>query len=97
LPASMQSVLDLQKAAAGNGGQGPVLLAINDGDSTDVAARSFAQNGLPGILVTDPKRDISAAYGVTLWPTTVFLDAAGLVRGIRYGRMAEQVSEKTGE
>lgn len=97
LPASMQAVHDLQKAAAGNGRHAPVLLAINDGDSADVAARSFAQNGLPGILVTDPKRDISAAYGVTLWPTTVFLDAAGLVRGIRYGRMAEQVAEKTGK
>jgi hypothetical protein len=50
-----------------------------------VARAVAAESGLTAILVTDPKREIGLAYGVTLWPTIVMLDASGMVAGIRYG------------
>ncbi len=52
------------------------------------AGPSGAENGLSAIIVPDPQRGISLAYGVNIWPTIVFLDASGLVRKIRYGRFA---------
>jgi peroxiredoxin len=86
--ASLQAALDLQKTIGKAAGQGPILLAINDGEAPELARRAAQENGLTAALVPDPQRSISLAYGVNIWPTTVFLDASGLVTGIRYGRLA---------
>jgi peroxiredoxin len=83
---SLEVVRDLQKPTGTAGGQGPVVLAINDGDAVELARRVAAENRLSAILVTDPKRTISLAYGVNIWPTIVFIDASGVVTQIRYGR-----------
>jgi len=88
LKLSLQAVRDLQKQTGAAGGQGPVVLAINDGDTAELAKRVAAEHGLSAIVVPDPQREISAAYGVSIWPTIVFIDAFGLVREIRYGRLA---------
>jgi|GEM_PF-1339390 len=90
--ASLETLRDLQKTFARAGSQGPVVLAINDGEALELAKKVAAENGLSAIMVPDPERDISLAYGVSIWPTTVFIDARGLVRDIRYGRFSlEQV------
>jgi hypothetical protein len=84
--ASIDAVRDFQTSAGAAPAQNPVLLAINDGDPASVAHRIAAENKLPGILVVDSNQDISAAYGVKLLPTIVYLDARGLVQEVRYGR-----------
>jgi peroxiredoxin len=70
-----------------------VVLAINDGDALEVANRVADENKFGAILVTDPERSISTAYGITVWPTIVSIDADGVVRGIRQGA-ADDVSEE---
>jgi hypothetical protein len=87
---SIDAVRDQQQASSKAGVHGPIVLAINDGESPEVAKRVAAENGLTATIVTDPQREISSAYGVSLWPTIVFLDASGLVTGIRYGRVPGQ-------
>jgi peroxiredoxin len=82
---SIDAVRHFQNGAARAGSQTPVVLAINDGEAAEVARGVAAESGLSATLVTDPQRRISLGYGVNLWPTVVFLDAAGLVSGIRYG------------
>jgi len=88
LKASLQAVLDLQKTTGKGGGQGPILLAIFVGDVPELAKKVAAENGMTALVVPDPHRNISAAYEVNILPTTVCLDASGLVRSIRYGRFA---------
>jgi hypothetical protein len=66
------------------------VLAINDGEPADLAQRLAAQIGPSAVLVSDPERRISLAYGVNIWPTVVTLDALGVVRELRYGRMGEE-------
>jgi len=85
---SLETVRDLQKPTGKAGGQGPVVLAINDGEAPELAKRVAAENGLSATIVADPQRSIAVAYAVNIWPTIVFLDAFGLVRKIRYGRFA---------
>ncbi|HTJ87105.1 MAG TPA: TlpA disulfide reductase family protein [Terriglobales bacterium] len=63
----------------------PVVLAINDGDSADLARRVAAENGFVDALVMDGKREISSGYGVEIWPTIVSLDASGMITAIAYG------------
>ena len=91
-PPSLEALRDLQKAFASAGRRGPVVLAINDGEASEAAKRVAAENGLSAIVVPDPKQGISSAYGVNIWPTAIFLDDAGLVSNIRYGRFSAELA-----
>jgi peroxiredoxin len=92
------AAVQAQQQARSNGGQDyPVLLAINDGESDDSARRAAAENKLSVTVVTDPTHAISAAYGVSVWPTVVLIDERGLVSGIRYGRISEDNLPKAAE
>ncbi|HEX3353252.1 MAG TPA: redoxin domain-containing protein [Terriglobales bacterium] len=82
---SIAAVLDLQKTAGQSAGKPPMLLAINDGDTSELARAVAAEAGFSATLVTDPDRDISLAYGVNIWPTIIVTDASGMITGIRYG------------
>ena len=88
--ASLEALRDLDETTRQAPPHGPVVLAINDGDAVELAKRIAAENKLSAIVVPDPKRSISLAYGVNIWPTTVFIDAFGLVREIRYGRFGRE-------
>lgn len=90
---SIEAVRDLQERDGKTGAQKTVVLAINDGDSPNVARRVAAESRFSAILVTDATRDISAAYGVNIWPTVVSLDASGLITGIRYGYVRGEHAE----
>ena len=85
---SIETVLDLQNAFAGTSTQGTALLAICDGEPLEVARQAAAQHGITALLVPDPDRDIAQACGITLWPTTIFVDSSGLITNVRYGRFA---------
>lgn len=85
---SYEAIRDLQEALAkaSASGQGPIVLAINDGESVEVAKKAAAAHKLTTTLITDPQRQISSAYGIGMWPTIVSIDASGAVSGIRQGR-----------
>lgn len=85
---SIEAVRDLEHTGAYEGKQRPVILAVNDGESSEDAKRAGAGNKLSATVVPDPDRQIARAYGVDIWPTIVSIDASGLVSGIRYGRPA---------
>jgi peroxiredoxin len=82
---SIEAIRALQQGADKAGVKGSAVLAINDGEAADLAKRVALGNGLSATLVTDPKREISLAYGVSLWPTVVYIDASGSITGISYG------------
>lgn len=85
---SIQAVRQLQ-ANTGKGKVSPFLLAVNDGDDPQVARAVAAESGITATLVTDPNREISSAYGVSLWPTIVRISPSGAVTGIAYGHAAD--------
>jgi len=89
--ASIETLRDLHLAFVNAGSQGPVVLAINDGDSAELAHKAAAENGISALVVADPSRDISLAYGVNVWPTAIFLDDTGLVVDTRYGRFSKEL------
>lgn len=81
---SRDAVRELQ--ARVDGGDGPVVLALNDGDPPEVARRAADESGMTALVVMDPEGEIARAYAVCLWPTVIFVGANGLVRETRYGR-----------
>jgi peroxiredoxin len=91
--ASLETLRDVESAFANAGDQAPVVLAINDGDTNDAAIRIAAESGIAAAMVVpDPAREIALAYGVTVWPTVIFLDSNGLVSAIRHGRFATELA-----
>ena len=94
--ASTDAILDIERAFASAGGEGPVVLAINDGDTPEIATRTAAQKKIKSIVVLDPASEIAHAYGVNVWPTTIFIDSSGLVSAVRYGRFAAELSAPPG-
>jgi peroxiredoxin len=79
---SIDAVQQLQRPVKGR--EQAVVLAINDGEDREVAKRVAAEHRILS-LVTDPKRGISRAYRVSVWPTIVFIDPLGVTREVRYG------------
>lgn len=57
-----------------------IVIAVADGESAISSDLGSA------IGVVDAERQISAAYGVTMWPTTISVDEMGIIRTIAYGR-----------
>ncbi len=89
-PESIEAVRADMRASAG---AEFLVLAINDGDAIDVASRVADENKFGAILVTDPARNISTAYGITVWPTIISVDANGVVSGIRQGASDDDSKE----
>lgn len=92
--ASIQALHDAAAILGRAGSRESVVLGINDSEEPGVARRTAAEVGFKGIVVSDLTQDISRAYGVTVWPTTVFLDANGLVVSVQYGRLSTEVPER---
>jgi len=86
---SIDAVLRATPTHERGGANGQTLLAINDGEAADVAKHIAERHRLPGILVTDPHREISAMYGVNAWPLSISIDESGVIRELRFGGIGE--------
>jgi len=87
---SMATIGNLHRGFAQPGMDPPLLIAINDGESGEFVRGLAAIEQGEVMVVPDPARQIASAYGVTLWPTTVFLDAEGIVQEVRLGLITVQ-------
>jgi hypothetical protein len=77
---SEPSVDAVRDAIAGASGK-TLVIAISDGEGSPPGDLS------PAIVVPDRKREIAKSYGVTMWPTIISIDEAGIIRSIAYGRL----------
>jgi len=83
---SLDELRSLQNLYKASSSQEPIILAINDGESPELARRIFYQElGCTFQLVTDVSRQISRSYGVNCWPTTLSLDEKGIMRDSHFG------------
>jgi peroxiredoxin len=85
---SIDAVLELQAATGKDSRDRSVVIAVNDGDSVESARNAATQNKISATVVFDPERRISSGYGVSVWPTVVYVDPAGGVGAVQQGRTA---------
>jgi hypothetical protein len=78
--------IDAVRDAQANIAQKQLVLAVNGGDPRDVVRETALAEKLSAVIVADPRRQITRAYGISVWPTTLSIDAHGVLRSIRYGR-----------
>lgn len=70
---------------AGTYGNRIAVVGVNVGE-TDAKARAFAgPKGIHYPLVLDPELDVAGAYQVRAMPTSLIIDADGVVRVVHYG------------
>lgn len=65
--------------------EGLVVLALNQGESTDTVTDFAREYDLTFPLALDPGGAIGATYRLTAYPTTFFIGRDGVIRHIVYG------------
>lgn len=81
----------LQRASETSGG--PVVLAVNVGEGQERVQAFLNEHGLTFPVALDPDETIAALYGVRVFPTTVWIDAEGIVRAEHLGPLSEDQIE----
>lgn len=72
--------------------QGQVaFLGVNQGESLDTITDFAASYGLSYPLLYDPDNAVNDAYQVFNLPTTIFIDARGVIREVYVGAISEAV------
>ena len=66
-------------------GERVIVLGVNIGEAADVVSAYAADNGIRYPLLLDPGRAVTAAYHPRVMPTSLFIDADGVVRSVTYG------------
>ena len=67
------------------GDNNTVIVAVNSLDNAD-SARSYAvSNGLNFVIPIDPRGDVSSLYNIRGMPTTLFINAKGIITSIKIG------------
>ena len=69
-----------------------LVLRIEDGAAPDRPVQQAAGVSNTTTVVPDPMRAIAKAYGISAWPTTVYIDAQGVVRDVRHAHFETVIS-----
>ena len=66
-------------------GEGPVIVAIGDGEQPEGVREIAQEHSLQLTLLSDPTSQIAKRYRVACWPTTVWIDEQGLLQRVHFG------------
>jgi peroxiredoxin len=84
----------LESAALRYADQGLVVLPVNAGESPDIVQDFMDANGLTLSALLDPDGDILNLYAIRYFPTTIWVDADGIVRAEHFGPLtSDQIDE----
>ncbi len=82
---SLEQLRELRRALEVSRGQGPMVLAIGDGEPADRAAAVAQEQGLTFPLIPDPVRAISRRFVVGVWPSMVWIGHDMRVEAVHLG------------
>ena len=75
-------------------GDDVALLGVNQAESAETIAAYARDHGLTYPLLVDEEMTINHLYGILNLPTTIFIDANGIVREVLIGTMSRAVLEE---
>jgi peroxiredoxin len=88
---------DLEKIYQRRRGQGLVVLAVNEGQDAVRVSSFMGKLGVSYPSLLDLKMSIARQYGVDGVPTTIYVNASGIVRGKVVGSADAAVFDKLAE
>jgi cytochrome c biogenesis protein CcmG, thiol:disulfide interchange protein DsbE len=83
---------DLQRTSMKFNGRSTIL-GINQGESAKVVTTFGAEFNISYPLLVDEDNDVNREYMVSSLPTTIFIDAKGIVREVHIGILTQAVLE----
>jgi peroxiredoxin len=83
---------DLEKFARDN--EDFAVLAISSGESKAAVEKFIKDNGYDLNVLLDEDGSISGKYGITGFPTSIYLDKEGNVQGVNVGMMSAESMNK---
>lgn len=67
---------------------GPIVLAVNDGETAEQISAFFEEINVEGIpTLLDSAGSLRRTYAVAALPTTFVIDEAGLIRAVKFGEI----------
>lgn len=80
---------------AGQPDNGPIVLAVNIGETYDQVNAYLNERGISGFpVLLDPRYEVAALYGINPIPVTFVLDAEGVIRYSKFGEITmEDINE----
>jgi peroxiredoxin len=82
----------LRDVASTGGKRSPLVVAVGDGESAERVAEVVKQRELPFLVLPDPDRLLSRAFGVWCWPATVWIRPDLKVEAVDFGSSASPAS-----
>lgn len=70
---------------------GFVVLAVNVGESEDVVRGFAEENEFDFTFLPDPSNSTANTYGISGYPTSVFIDKEGLLQGFHIGELNKEL------
>jgi len=71
-----------------------VVLAINAGEDTATVKNYVDRNGFTFQVLLDPDWKAESLFGIMAYPTSVFIDARGIIRARYVGEMSAETLDK---
>jgi peroxiredoxin len=90
---SIKELIRLQRLQKEAGGRAPFIVAFHGGKDRKVIAEIRKQHELTFPLAQDTDQRIARVYGVKCWPTTISVNADGLIRHVQFGVAHEHMAE----
>lgn len=92
-PPCVAEMPDLQAYYQAHRAENFIILGINAGDSLSTASAFASQKGITFPILLDPNVDLLTSLGIHSFPTSLLVDADGIVRNIHVGMYTAQELE----
>lgn len=89
-----EEMLDINEYYIENKENNVVALAVNLGQSPEVAKDFINQNKCQFPVLVDPNSSVAYAYGVVYMPTTYFINEEGVIENIHIGILTKEDIDK---
>jgi peroxiredoxin len=90
---SIKELVRLQRLQKEAGGRAPFIVAFHGGKDRKIIAEIRKQHELTFPLAQDTDQRIARVYGVKCWPTTISVNADGLIGHVQVGVAHEHMAE----
>jgi hypothetical protein len=86
---SIKELIRLDRLASQSGDKGPFIVALHGGKDRKMLDETRKQHRLTLGLSHDPEQRIARIYGVSCWPTTISINADGIINHVQFGIVHE--------
>lgn len=93
---SIKELVRLEQLQKGGGAQAPFIVAFHGGKERKTLGEVRRQYGLSFVLSHDPDQRTARLYGVRCWPTTISVNADGLINHVQFGVMHDHTPPPKG-